>query len=680
MKQRDWNIPYAPPEIPAALAREGYPPLLAAVLAARGIDTPEAADAFLNIGPEALHDPMTLRGMAQAAERLNAAIAGGEPVAVFGDYDVDGITSTCLLTDYLRSRGLECTPYIPDRIREGYGVNGDAVRALAARGVKLIVTVDCGITAIAEAELARTLGVDMIITDHHECGGQAIPGACAVVDPKQPDCRYPNPGLAGVGVAFKLVCALEGGHSRVLNRYGDLVAIGTVADVMPLTGENRFLVSYGLDLIRRAPRPGLRALLTECGALDKELTSTTVGFTLAPRINAAGRLGQTMVAARLLLTKDELEADRLAAQLCELNRERQFLEQEIWDEASDRARSQPGESPLVLTSDDWHQGVIGIAASRLSESFHLPTIMIRFDGDRGKGSCRSFGGFNLYNALSACADVLEGFGGHALAAGLTIRRENIDRFRAAISDYYRANPTDGLPDLQFDLRVSDPGMLSMENIQSLARLEPCGSGNPKPQLCMTGLRLTGVIPIGAGKHLRLQVEKSGVTFDCIYFSCTEESLPVRRGDWIDLAFCPQVNHFRGRDSVQLLVTDVRRSEELPLCLAVLKGESISAWDAAERCPRREDFIRVWRWLAGPTRLDLRQPGRGTPGGMHPLQLCFCLKIMEEMGLVRLALQEETLLAAPIEGCAKVDLNRSALLRRLKAAQRKVSAAVFGNEL
>ncbi len=672
MNQRIWKTPYEPPVVPAALLHAGYPPLLAAVLAARGMTTPTEADAFLHIGPEALHDPFALRGMDRAAARIREAMEQNEPVAVFGDYDVDGITSTCLLTDYLRSRGMRCTPYIPDRIREGYGLNEGAVRALAAGGVKLIVTVDCGITAIHEAEVARELGVDMVVTDHHECGGQAIPEACAVVDPKQPGCRYPNPGLAGVGVAFKLICALEGGYERVLERYGDLVAIGTVADVMPLVGENRFLVSYGLERIRTAPRPGLRALLAECGALEKELTSTTVGFTLAPRINAAGRLGQTMVAARLLLTQSEQEADALAQRLCELNRERQNLEQEIWDEASLRAQKLPGEGPLVLTSDDWHQGVIGIAASRLSEAFHLPTIMIRFDGERGKGSCRSFGGFNLYQALSACSDVLEGFGGHALAAGLTIRRENIERFRAAISAYYKDNPAVEQPAMQIDLRVADPRMLSLENVGALAGLEPCGSGNPKPLLCITGARLTGVLPIGGGRHLRLQAEKNGERFDCVYFSCTEETLGVRRGDWIDLAFCPQVNHFRGRSSVQLLVSDVRRSEPVPLCLAAIRGGELSEWDTADLTPRREEFIRVWRWLSGPVRVPLDALSRSVPAGMHPLQVCLCLKIMEEMGLARVWTEDDAILASPVEGCSKVDLNRSQLLRRLRNASRNVA--------
>ncbi len=677
MKQRAWKIPYEPPEVPTALIGAGYQPLLAAVLAIRGIDGVGEAEEFLHCGIQSLLDPMGMRNMEKAVARVRRAIRDHERVAVFGDYDVDGITSTCVLTDYLRSQGVDTTPYIPDRINEGYGLNCDAVQSLYQQGVTLIITVDCGITAIEEAKLARTLGVDMVITDHHECSEQAVPEALAVVDPKQPECIYQNPGLAGVGVAFKLVCALSGDPAAMLRNYCDLVAIGTVADVMPLTGENRFLVSYGLRLLNTTPRPGLRALLLECGALDKEITATTIGYVIAPRLNAAGRLGKTMLSAQLLMTRDHGEAERLASELCELNRERQALEQEIWDEASQRAQAAAPEAPLVLSSDDWHQGVIGIAASRLSETFYLPTIMIRFYGDRGKGSCRSFGGFNLYNALAACSDLLEGFGGHALAAGLTIRRENIDRFRAALADYYRANPVESLPDLQIDLRITDPRMLSLENVTALGELEPCGSGNPKPQMCMTGLRLMNVIPIGGGKHVRLQIEHLGCRFDCIYFSCSAERLPAHRGDWIDLAFTPQLNHFRGRDSVQLLVTDVRRSDMLPVCRKVLMGELPGQWDAAVFCPGREDFVRVWRWLASPAELPMEELLRHVPPGMHPLQVCLCLVIMQEMRLATVSLEsDDTLRAVPIEGCAKVDLNQSAILRSLRTAQRRVRDALM----
>ena len=510
MKYRNWQIPYTAPQPPEALLRAGYSPLLAVLLALRGYADPGQARDFLSGGDQSVFDPMLLQDMDKAVARIRTAIERRENVAVFGDYDVDGITSTCVLTDYLRRQGVPVHPYIPDRIEEGYGLNMDAITSLQRTSdITLIITVDCGITAIDETNYALQRGIDMVITDHHECSGQAIPNAVAVVDPKRPGSEYPNSGLAGVGVAYKLLCALEGGSEQVLRKYGDLVAIGTVADVMPLTGENRYLVAQGLAQINARPRPGIRALLHECGAEGRPVTATTIGFTLAPRINAAGRLGKTAIAALLLLTDDSADADRYAAGLCQLNRERQELEQQIWEEASAIACRYPPRAPLVLASDTWHQGVIGIAASRLSEEFHLPTIMICCDGERGKGSCRSFGGFNLYNALSACSEYLEGFGGHALAAGLTIRRENIDRFRRALGEYYRKNPADDLPELTCDLRVDDPHLLTMACIESLDALEPCGNGNPKPLLCITGARLVNAVPIGGGRHLRLQFAKGG---------------------------------------------------------------------------------------------------------------------------------------------------------------------------
>lgn len=327
MKYRNWKIPYTAPQPPEALLRAGYSPLLAVLLALRGYDDAGQARTFLSGGDQSVFDPMLLQDMDKAVARIRTAIERREHVAVFGDYDVDGITSTCVLTDYLRRRGVPVHPYIPDRIEEGYGLNMDAITSLQrADDITLIITVDCGITAIDETNYALQRGIDMVITDHHECSGQAIPNAVAVVDPKRPGSQYPNGGLAGVGVAFKLLCALEGGSEQVLRDYGDLVAIGTVADVMPLTGENRYLVAQGLAQINTNPRPGIRALLHECGAEGRPVTATTIGFTLAPRINAAGRLGKTSIAALLLLTDDSADADRYAAGLCQLNRERQELE------------------------------------------------------------------------------------------------------------------------------------------------------------------------------------------------------------------------------------------------------------------------------------------------------------------------------------------------------------------
>ena len=368
MNQKEWRIPYRKPELPPELAAAGFGPLISAVLALRGIRTVQAAKGLLEGGLEQLHDPMRMLGMDKAVERICRAIRDGEPVAVYGDYDVDGITATCLVTDYLRYKGLRCTPYIPDRNEEGYGLNCGALDTLVKDGVRLLITVDCGITAVEETDYARDLGLDVVITDHHECKSGSLPNATAVVDCKQAEDHYPNPELAGVGVALKLVCACEGDADRMLDRYADLVALGTVADVMQLTGENRYLVRRGLEKMVTSPRPGFSAMLREASIDPTRLTASTIGFSLAPRLNAAGRLGQAGKAGELLMATDEDKAARLAAELCELNRQRQSIETEIWQEAQNALAGSVPTGPIVLASDSWHQGVIGIAASRLASS------------------------------------------------------------------------------------------------------------------------------------------------------------------------------------------------------------------------------------------------------------------------------------------------------------------------
>lgn len=667
MNYSKWKISERSAEIPAALIAAGYPPLLAAMLRIRGIDTVEEAQRFLNGGAESLIDPMLMKDMDKAVRRIKSAFASGETLAVYGDYDVDGMTATCLLTDWLRSRGIDCYPYIPDRIEEGYGINSAAIDSLQSKGVSLIISVDCGITAVDEAKHAREVGVDLIITDHHECHEQALPEAVAVIDPKQGDCAYPNKDLAGVGVALKLICAVEGDSEGVVRRYADLAAIGTVADVVPLTGENRYIVRTGLGMIEQTTRPGIAALLRESGVEDKKISSSTIGFTLAPRLNAAGRLGCVSVAGRLLMTDDEAEANVLAAELCELNRRRQHLETEIWDEASGMMDGRNPQMPIVLASEKWHQGVIGIAASKLAEQYSLPTVMICLDGEKGKGSCRSYGGFNLFEALSACSDYLEGFGGHALAAGLNIRRDKLREFCRAFGEYYRKNKPAELPVLNCDLEISDPGMLNMEGVEALSMLEPFGSGNPKPVMCISGARLDRVTPIGGGRHLRLNISFKGSGFECVFFSHTESELGLCAGDCVDLAFTPQINEFRFRSSVQLQLTAVRRHDPRPLCERILREMPLR--EAAPYCPDRSAFVKAWRRLqsvGGAVAQDIDGVIRQCPSGLEPERFCICLLALSELGLLRSAIPGSVLGARIVPGTKKVNLEDSKLIKRLKA--------------
>ena len=666
MKAKRWMI--AEPDAGGVrrLAQEMHcAPLTAAVLSARGIENAAAARAFLSCARSGLHDPFAMHDMDRAVGVIRGAIERGERIVVYGDYDVDGITATCTLVDYLRTAGAVCEYYIPNRLSEGYGLTRQAMEELYRRGTRLMITVDSGITANEEIALARELGMKVVITDHHECHDE-LPEAEAVIDCKQAGDTYPFDSLAGVGVAFKLICALDGDTDAMLDRYADLVALGTVADVMPIVGENRILVAEGLQRMEKTRNIGLQRLLAEAGMAERHLTASTISFVLAPRINAAGRMGKADLAAELFLTQDMDRAIRLAVELCEQNKLRQTTENEILNQALTQLRGEydpAGDKMIVLAGKGWHQGVIGIAASRLSEEFHLPTIMICCDGERGKGSCRSFGGFNLYNALSACSEYLEGFGGHALAAGLTIRRENIDRFRRALGEYYRQNPADDLPELTCDLRVNDPHLLTMPCIESLDALEPCGNGNPKPLLCITGARLVNAVPSGGGRHLRLHFAKGGYNYAGIFFSCTPAELGVRIGQWVDVAFTPQINEFRGRRSVQLLVTDVRPSDPLPLCRALLKNQSIPAWDTVDLYPLRADFAVAWRWLSAPVSFPLGELPTHAP--MRPEKFCVCLRVMAEMGLAAVDFDGETLRLRPLPTSGKVDLSASKLLQTLR---------------
>lgn len=686
MKYDRWNLrPSGPAGSRAELERAGLPPLCAAVLCARGVDTAPAASAFLAHGPNLLHDPFLLRDMEKAVERISRAIREQETVAVYGDYDVDGITATCLLTQFLRTLGGQVVSYIPDRTEEGYGLNNHAIDALARRGVTLIVTVDCGITAAQEVEYARALGVDVVITDHHQCK-EVLPQAVAVVDPRRPDCSYPFPDLAGVGVALKLALALTAPdqRSQVLLDYGELAAIGTVADVMLLQGENRALVHLGLKRLADCSRPGLQALLREAGCPRGQVpTTVTIGYGLAPRINAAGRMEQAGTALELLLTQDPQRGQELAQELCQLNRLRQAIELEIFQHCDQLLTHTPALSApvIVLAGEGWHQGVIGIVASRLAEKYACPAFMISLDGDKGKGSCRSFGGFNLFGALERCAPLLDSYGGHELAAGFSIRRDNIPAFRAAlcqlVEEFAGHQPMES--SLDVDCEIPHCSLLSTQDVESLSLLEPFGSGNPKPVFLLRSVCVLSHTDVGGGRHLKLKLRRDGVAMDAIFFSANTAACGIENGQRLDIAFTLQINQFRGNRTVQLQLCDLRpaptRSQlERSLFRRLQAGETLSPWEASLMLPQRRDFAHLWRYLeqlcaAGPAQAPmdqlLRQVTRSFSGHRSYGKALVCLHVMDERGLIQVAVQNQQATVRLCRPREKVDLEQAGMMRQLR---------------
>ncbi len=662
-----------------ALVGSGYAPLSAMVLASRGIANPAQAAKYLDCHAPLL-DPFLMTDMDLAAGRVGLAMAMSEKIAVFGDYDVDGITATCLLTDFLRRHGADCVSYIPGRLEEGYGLNPIAIHQLHAEGVKLIITVDCGITAVAEAELCRELGIGLVITDHHECK-EILPRAAAVVDPHRPDGGYPHKNLSGVGVAFKLAAALSGSQEEVLREYADMVCLGTVADVMPLQGENRVFVAQGLHSLRHTKRPGIAALMAESGCAPDNVSASSIGFMLAPRINAAGRMGQIGLAVELFLTDDPGRATELAKALCDLNRQRQAVESEIYQQAI--AMLPPGQVPdaIVLADESWHQGVVGIVASRIAEEFACPAFLICLDGDHGKASSRSHGGFNLFTSLSALSPLLESYGGHELAAGFTITRGNIPEFRRQICSLAASFCPDDVPRTVLDVDCAIPAeLLTIKGIESLSVLEPCGSGCPKPVLMMKGLTIERISMVGSGRHMRLRLRSGRTGLNAIYFSANPETASIQPGDVVDIAFTPQINEFRGERTVQMNVLDIR-----PSCTAecspdtapyrALREDRISAEVAAALYPQRTTLAMVWRYLAasGTTIQEApiclcRKIVRWSGQPMSLGQLMTCLDIFRDVGLLQTQRMHRTLSIRLTPGPQKADLNESETLQRLLHAK------------
>ncbi len=688
--EKKWTVRPYNTESAEKVARETEIPLfLARILCARGIDTPEKAADFLSGDALSFHDPFLLADMEKACARIKSAVENGERILIYGDYDVDGISSVAALYLYLSSKEAQVCYYIPERLSEGYGLNTAAIDRFAAAKIRLVITVDTGITAVEEAAYAKQKGIDLIITDHHECRGALPTDALAVINPKRPDNVYPFTELAGVGVVFKLLCALEGEQNlpALCEKYLDIVSLGTVADVMPLHGENRTIVSHGLSVLnnRKGANLGVRALLYAAqggnAETKKNITATTVGFIIAPRLNAAGRIGEVKHAAELLITRDPDRALAVAEELCALNRERQAIEAQILAEALeqiDKTVDFEKDRVLVLSSDHWHQGVIGIVASRLVERCNLPCILITTHNGVGKGSARSIKGFNINEAIGACRELLLKCGGHELAAGLSLEEEKIGAFREAINAYAAERITEEmrLPELAIDLELSE-NELDTRHAEMLGVLEPYGNGNPSPVFALRDAVIESVTPIGNDKHLRLLLSRGECSFTALYFNKTPAEFTFEKGAHVDAAFSLEINEFRGARSVQLHLRDLRPSSETLTYinrqakeyLRAIATFTVSAENLPDITVFRKTFVYLRNALQTSPHIDICSFSQKLRAGGVPSTPCMVnimLDVFAERGLITLSrdgLNDAEVSLCAVEG--KVNLEESTLLSRLR---------------
>lgn len=720
-KERVWSLLYTPGDdrtdelINRISEAAGVSDICARIMYNRGHRTPEDAVSFLKNDVSLLHDPRLMKDMDKAVDRILEAVRTGERITVYGDYDVDGVTSTSLLYLYLKSIGATVDYYIPSR-KEGYGLSAKAIDGLSAKGTDLIVTVDTGITAYEEAKYAKMLGVGLVITDHHECRAD-LPEAYAVVNPHRLDCTYPFCELAGVGVAFKLACALEVAlhpdkdeiemAEHICEEYIDLVAIGTIADVMPLVDENRVIVSRGLSMISSTDRPGLQALIDAAASSGgnskpavpgvsrekkRKINAGYIGFGIAPRINAAGRISTAGKAVDLLLCESYEEAYPRAEELCEINLRRQIEENKIAEQAYkmiEQTHDFEKDKVIVLEDDGWQQGIIGIVSSRITEKYGLPSILISFDGatrgyasldDMGKGSGRSIKGMNLVDALVYCEDLLVRYGGHELAAGLTVRRCNIDEFRKKINEYARERLTEEDTKVRLDADCElSLGDATMALATEISALEPFGIANPTPIFLVRDLKIDRIISMGSGKHTKLLLSDGTNTVHGVYFGMPASRLGYFVGDRVDLLCQLNINEFRNISTLQLIVQDVKLSQTyIDECrdadsryLEVLGGADCPEYAV----PEREDIIDVYRLLRqegvlGHSCVDMRTLlsllGAYSQRQINYIKLRAILDILNEMKVCDIRRDEDGRIEFEVfEKAEKTNVEASATYKRLK---------------
>ncbi len=654
----------------------GIPMLLSVLLNIRGYTTEEEIREFLSQEPK-FFDPMLIKDMDKAVDRIKTAIEEREKICVYGDYDADGVTATTLLYSYLDSVGADAVYYIPSRADEGYGMNLEAIRQLSEEGVKLIVTVDNGISAVDEIAYAKSLGIDTVVTDHHTVP-ETIPDAVAVVDPHQEDCTSPFKELSGVGVALKLVMAIEGEYcdlTSILENFADLAALGTIGDVVSLTSENRAIVREGIKYIQNTERVGVKALLSLAGYEDKPVNAGALAYTVVPRINAVGRLGLSTKSVELLLTEDSERAFSLAQELSDDNSTRQQIERDILAEIEERIINDPAltmQSIIIIDGENWHQGVIGIVAARVKSAFGKPCIIISREGETARGSGRSVAGFSLSDAITYCSDLLTHFGGHPMAVGFSLDCVDIEVFKEAMYEYADSIDEMPLPEINLDCKLN-PSLLDISLVDSISALEPFGAGNPSPLFGLYNMRIDDIKELSGGKHRKLTVsrDKSIVTAMC--FNTDATGFPYKVGDIVDLAIALDKNFYAGNVYLSVIVKDMKLScvdtEAQLMSERIFErfstGRSIYASDARSILPVRDDFSLVYRYLRENNgyigSVDMLCVRLSLPLG----KLRVILTAMCELGLVDI---REGMTKAQISLCqvtGKVDLDTAPVIQELK---------------
>ena len=534
--------------------------LLASILVNRGIIDGEKINVFLNPTRKDFYNPFLMPDMEIAVKRIVKAIENKEKIMIYGDYDADGITSITVLKKHLNEIGLKTGEYVPNRLNEGYGLNKDAISKIYNDGYKLMITVDCGISGLEEVDYANSLGMEIIITDHHE-PAEKLPEAIAVIDAKRKDNKYPFNQLAGVGVVFKLIQAISTElklEEKEYLKYLDLVCIGTISDIVPLVDENRVIAKLGLKLIEKTKNIGLKTLLNIADL--RKIDSTAISFGVAPRINACGRMGFQEEALQLFLTEDSEKATTIAKRLVQFNQERQAKEKQIFEEVIEKIEKDDKDKKcIVLAEENWHHGIIGIVASKITEIYYKPSILICLEGDKGKGSGRSVPGFDLYTALTKCSDYIEKFGGHSMAIGITIKKENFEKLKEAIEKYAQeSNISDIMPIINIDKEINLKN-INIEEVKSLELLEPFGEANKMPLFLLRNLKIDSIRALSGGKHLKLTLKQDNNIVDAIGFNMGDLSKEYLLGDKVDVVGTIEINSFGNKENIQINLKDIRKA-------------------------------------------------------------------------------------------------------------------------